>query len=329
MMKYFILRLSSILLALGLFTACARQADGGEATLPSGGQCSKLQAGDYDRTVVVDDEARDYRLHVSTVAEPGKPRPLVIVLHGGGQSGPRIQELIHMDSTADQHGFWVAYPTGTLGIGGGFTWNGGDCCGAAMKQKVDDVDFIEKMIRELTEPGCIDPRRVYATGISNGAIFAYRLGCELSDKIAAIAPVGGALMMDQCTPVRPVPAIIFHGSEDKHVKVEGGRNLMSGASRAFPPLQETIDRWLQVNSCSAERERTYQKGDSTCWSYKDCANQGDVSFCMIEGGGHTWPGGEPIRPGVLGYTTNDLSANEAMWEFFSDSHHSGSDEARQ
>jgi len=317
-MKHSIQRLSLAALALGLFTACVLPADGSEATLPSGGQCAKLTPGDYDRTLVVDGETRNYRLHVSAVAEPENPRPLVIVLHGGGQSGPRIQELIHMDRTADRHGFWVAYPDGTKGAGGGFTWNGGDCCGVAMRKKIDDVDFIEELIQELTEPGCVDPRRVYATGISNGAIFSYRLGCDLSDKIAAIAPIAGALMMNQCTPERPVPAIIFHGSEDKHVKVQGGRNLMSGARRAFPPLSETRDRWLQINGCAAESELIYKKGDSTCWSYENCADRGDVTFCMVEGGGHTWPGGEPFRPGVLGYTTDDLSANETMWEFFAD-----------
>lgn len=318
MMKHRIRLLSLTALAVGLFTACVLPADGGEANLPSAEKCSMLPPGNYDRTLVVEGETRTYRLHVSEAAEPDKPRPLVLVLHGGGQTGARIQELIGMDSTADRHGFWVAYPDGTKGAGGGFTWNGGDCCGAAMRQKIDDVEFIEALIDKLTEMGCIDPRRVYATGISNGAIFTYRLGCDLSDKIAAIAPIAGALMMDRCTPGRPVPAIIFHGSKDKHVKVEGGRNLMSGANRAFPPLAETRDRWIQINGCSEESERIYQKGDSTCWSYEKCANQGDVTFCMVEGGGHTWPGGEPFRPGVLGYTTGDLSANEVMWEFFAD-----------
>ncbi len=317
-MKHPIYVLSLAALAVGLLTACVSPADGGEATLPSGAKCLKLQPGDYDRTVVIGGETRTYRLHVSPTDTSDSPRPLVIVLHGGGQTGTRIQELIHMDRTADRHGFWVAYPDGTKGLGGGFTWNGGDCCGAAMRKKIDDVDFIEEMIQELTEPGCVDPRRVYATGISNGAIFSYRLGCELSDKIAAIAPIAGALMMDQCSPGRSVPAIIFHGSEDKHVKVEGGRNFMSGANRAFPPLPETRDRWLKINGCSAERERIYQKGDSTCWSYTGCADQGDVTFCLVKGGGHTWPGGEQFRPGVLGYTTEDLSANETMWEFFAD-----------
>jgi polyhydroxybutyrate depolymerase len=93
---------------------------------------------------------------------------------------------------------------------------------------------------------------------------------------------------------------------------------MSGARRAFPPLDETRDRWLKINECSAVTERVYKKGDSTCWSYQDCGDQGDVTFCEIEGGGHTWPGGEALRPGVLGYTTDDLSANEVMWEFFAD-----------
>lgn len=306
-------------LSLGILTGCELPSErASEASMPHGGNCSELESGNYDRTLIVDGDQRAYRLHVSSSEAGERPMPLVIVFHGGGQSGPQIQELVDMDETADRHGFWVAYPNGTPGPGGGFTWNGGDCCGAAMRNEIGDVDFVEAMIEELTGRECVDPRQIFATGISNGAIFSYRLGCELSDGIAAIAPVAGALMLDRCRPGRPVPAIIFHGSEDRHVRVEGGRTSMSGASRTFPPLRETRDRWLEINGCSSDSRLVYAEGDSSCRSYQNCSAQGDVTVCMIEGGGHTWPGGEPIRPRVLGYTTDDLSANDTMWQFFQD-----------
>lgn len=311
--------LSVAALSLCFLTVCAApDYRAPDAALAHGEKCIELKSGNYDRTVVVGGGQRSYRLHVSSMASDQPAKSLVIVFHGGGQSGPRIQELIHMDEVADRHGFWVAYPNGTPGSGGGFTWNGGDCCGAAMRENIDDVEFIEGMIDELTTTSCVNPERIFATGISNGAIFSYRLGCELSDKVAAIAPVAGALMLEQCRPGKPVPAIIFHGSEDKHVKIRGGRHLMSGARRAFPPQRETRNRWLEVNGCSSDSEVVFASGDSSCRAYQNCSASGDVTFCMIEGGGHTWPGGEPIRPGVLGYTTDDLSASETMWAFFDD-----------
>jgi len=325
----FVLALS--LSSLGALTVCALPAEEPAGDPPSAGKsCVSLAAGDHDRVLSVGGDEREYRLHVPPSGKGEARKPLVMVFHGGGQSGPRIEELIGMDSVADREGFLVAYPTGTKGLLGGHTWNGGDCCGPAMRQNVDDVGFTRRIIDTLVDEGCVDPDRVYATGISNGAIFTYRLGCELSDKIAAIAPIAGALMLKQCSPERAVPAIIFHGTADEDVKVKGGRNWQSGARRAFPPLEESIDRWLEINHCSpkARTHVSYDKGDSTCRDY-DCASEsGSVTFCSIQGGGHTWPGSEPFRPDRLGKTTQDLSANQEMWEFFEHHPMSGSSPSR-
>ncbi|HEX6201670.1 MAG TPA: PHB depolymerase family esterase [Thermoanaerobaculia bacterium] len=277
--------------------------------------CAELPAGDHDRLFHEAGEEREVRLHVPPGERPDS-LPLVLVFHGGGQSGPRVAELVDMDRVADAERFLVAYPTGTRGIAGGYTWNGGACCGAAMRRNVDDVAFVSHLVRRLVEEGCVEPRRVYATGVSNGAVFVYRLGCEISEQIAAIAPIAGAMMVDSCRPQRPVPAIVFHGTGDRDVPVEGGRNLQSGARRAFPPLDESLATLLRINGCDRDARVVYDEGDATCRAYQGCSPGGAVTFCRIHGGGHTWPGGQPFRAERLGKTSQDISASREMWEFF-------------
>ncbi|HEU4402203.1 MAG TPA: PHB depolymerase family esterase [Candidatus Polarisedimenticolia bacterium] len=309
-------RIVLLVMAVGVHTPCAQ---GGPPTKaargPAGGACG-LSPGDVDRTIQVGGMEREYRVYAPSSFDSTRRSPLLIVLHGGGGSGPGIEELSRITPVADAHGFLVALPTGTKGMARGNSWNAGDCCGTAMEKGVDDLGFISKMIDTLVDSGCVDPQRVYATGISNGAILSYRLACELSDKIAAIAPIAGALMVDPCTPKRPVPAIIFHGTADREVKVEGNFNRMSHPRREFPPLKQTIRTWLRINHCTDATHVTYSKGAATCETYEGCAEGNDVTFCRIEGGGHTWPGGKPLMPFLLGPTTQDISADEEMWKFF-------------
>src|SRR6266704_6238489 len=128
--------------------------------------CAALKTGDLSQTITVAGKVREYRLHVPQ-AGAGAPRPLVIVLHGGAGSGPNVQGFSQMDPVSDAKGFIVAYPSGPRGRVGG-TWNAGDCCGLAMEKGSSDLEFISALIDEAVKTGCVDPKRVYATGISNG-----------------------------------------------------------------------------------------------------------------------------------------------------------------
>jgi polyhydroxybutyrate depolymerase len=222
-----------------------------------------------------------------------------------------------MDSQADAADFLVAYPNGTRGLFG-YTWNGGDCCGPAMRKGSDDVAFISELIDDLVEHQRVDPNRVYVTGISNGGIMAHRIGCELSTKVAGIAPIAGALMVEDCRPAEPISVIFFHGTDDEAVQVSGNYNKKSQPRRAFPPLETAIDTWLKLNHCPDTSEITYRKGEVQCRTYGPCAEGTEVKVCMIKGGGHTWPGGKAIMERQLGHTTSDISADEAMWNFFKD-----------
>src|SRR5262249_11253544 len=143
------------------------------------------------------------------------PVAVVLNLHGGMGRAESQRRQSGMNRVSDQHGFLVVYPDGT-GIGPLLTYNAGACCGYAEKTRVNDVGFINALIDDLERQYQVDPRRIYATGFSNGAMMSYRLGCELSERIAAIAPVSGDLGVDGPVPKRPVPIIHFHGLKDEN-----------------------------------------------------------------------------------------------------------------
>src|SRR5208282_2572641 len=178
----------------------------------------ELKPGDHVLALTVGQQGRTYLLHLPPVYDGKRLLPLVIVLHGGGGNAPGAVRMTGFSEKADKGGFVVVYPNGSGRLKTRLlTWNSGNCCGYALDNNVDDVGFIRALIDELVKTRSIDPKRVYATGMSNGGMMTYRLGCELSDKIAAIAPVAGALSVENCQPTNPVSVIIFHGTADEHV----------------------------------------------------------------------------------------------------------------
>lgn len=313
-MKRQILFFTTLLVAIGMTRACATE---GLEVNPQPAD-RQLGPGQHDLVLETAGDEREYRLYVPSRLVDSERVPLMIVLHGGGGWGKQIESMSRMDSQADAAGFLVAYPNGTKGIIG-YTWNGGDCCGVAMRQETDDIAFISALIDELVENQRVDPNRVYVTGISNGGIMAYRVGCELSTKVAGIAPIAGALMVEECQPDEPIDVIAFHGTDDKGLPAAGGKNPGHGARNdVFPSLAQSIQGMVKANRCPAEGKESYRKGEVTCTTYGPCAEGTEVAVCVISGGGHTWPGGKPIMKRRLGHTTSDISANEAMWNFFKD-----------
>jgi polyhydroxybutyrate depolymerase len=217
-----------------------------------------------------------------------------------------------MPRLAEEAGFILAAPRGS-GNEEVLGWNAGECCGQAASGNVDDVAFTSDMIDRISAEYCVDPSRIYATGLSNGAFMSYRLACELSGRIAAIGPVAWVTVVDPCLPSRPVPIISFNGTADLLVWYHGG---------IYENVPRTIARWSRRNGCSREKETVYEKGNVTCETYRECKGGATVELCTIYGGGHTWPGGMDISllatPTFVlgGDTTRDINASRAMWEFF-------------
>jgi polyhydroxybutyrate depolymerase len=260
-----------------------------------------LGPGDYDLTITSGGRERTAHVHVPASYDPKKPTPVLLNFHGR-LSNPSQQELVSKTTPkADAAGFVVVYPAGV-----GQTWNAGLCCGEAQSENVDDVGFTRALLDELGAKLCVDGKRVFATGLSNGGFMSNRLACELSDRIAAIGPVAGQLMMTTCTPKRAVPVMYFHGDADTIVAYDGKYGM--------PSAEESAKAWATRNACDATPKQTYAKGDTTCMTYSGCKDSADVTLCTISGGGHTWPGGTPI-PG-LGKTSTDIDATSEMWTFF-------------
>lgn len=278
-----------------------------------------LGPGDHDRSLKVGETARTYLVHVPPRYDPKKPTPVVLTLHGAGTNGKITVSFTGMSKKADQAGFVAVYPNGTGLAGLLLTWNAG---GVRAKQdaQADDVAVIGKVLDDLATVINVDPKRVYATGMSNGGMMCYRLAAELSDRIAAIAPVAGTMAIDQYAPNRPVPVMHFHGAADKIVPF-GGPNGRPPKFLGFKSVEETIKVCVKANGCPEVPEILKlpdNAGDGTSVTKKTWApgkDGSEVVLFVIEGGGHTWPGQQP-PVGFIGKSTKNISANDLIWEFF-------------
>jgi polyhydroxybutyrate depolymerase len=271
------------------------------------------------RSLTIGRSKRTYHVHVPKDHNPTTPTPLVLALHGATMNGPMMAWFSGLNQKADDAGFFVVYPNGT-GALSSYTWNGGDCCGSAMRNNVDDVGFIKALLDDLAGEFRVDDRQVFATGMSNGAIMVYRLACELSDRIAAIAPVAGTMATKTCEPTRPVPVIHFHGTMDEFVPFNGGVGPKSPSGTNFRSVDHSIRTWVEVNGCDPKpiTDVLSNGGDelrvtrTTYGAGKDCS---EVVLVAIEGGGHTWPGLKSAAA-ILGRSALNVSANDLMWAFF-------------
>ena len=272
-----------------------------------------------ERTMTHDGRQRAYLVHDFG---RGEPSPVVIVLHGGGGNADNAVRMTGFDGLAQREGLIAVYPNGTAGRDRGtlLTWNAGHCCAAAMANRVDDVGFIGAIIDALVASGRADASRVYVTGMSNGGMMSHRLGRELSARIAAIAPVVGAVFGDEPPPHAPVPAFIVVGAEDRTVPPAGGslqlRALLgrrSAADRDVAPATAQATYWARHNGCG-EPTRTERKVSSML-EWTTCSSRAAVVFHSVAGNGHAWPGGEPGRAGAA-QPTRAFDATEEIWTFF-------------
>jgi len=279
-------------------------------------QEDELKAGDHVLSLNVGDRERTYLLHLPLAYDGKHSLPLVIVLHGGGGNAPGAVRMTGFSEKADKEGFVVVYPNGSGRLKNRLlTWNSGNCCEYALDNNVDDVGFIRALIDELEKTRAIDPRRVYITGMSNGGMMTYRLACELSDKIAAAAPVAGALNLDNCQPTHPVSMIIFHGTADENVLYGGGEppKRVDTHRRIDKSVSYAVTFWVKHNGCSETPQRE-ETGSIRREIYRGGKEGTEVVLYTIKGGGHAWPGGEAFLLGAE--PTREISATDVIWEFF-------------
>ncbi|MFT3893774.1 MAG: PHB depolymerase family esterase [Anaerolineales bacterium] len=267
-------------------------------------------------TLTFDGMGRTYILHVPTSYDGSQAVPLVLDFHGGGGNANTQMRTSDFSTLADEKGFIVAYPNGTGRHEDKLlTWNGGTCCAYAVEHQIDDVGFIRAVVSEISSQYKIDPKRIYATGLSNGAIFSYRLACDASDIFAAVAPVAGTLNYIRCAPSQPVSIIHFHGTEDSHVGYYGGSGPNSLVDVPFKSVKDSIDFWLNADQCDVTPQ-TDVFSDIQHDMYLNCENGTAIELYTIIGGKHAWPGSD--GPAWTGgdQPTQTISATKLIWDFF-------------
>ena len=273
-----------------------------------------LGAGSHDENVTSGGLARVAHMHVPAGYDPTAGTMLVLAYHGFFETGALQEVQSRMDPSSDAHGYIVGYPDGIAD-----SWNAGQCCGDAWTNSVDDVQFTRDLLAALENDYCIDPKRVFAAGFSNGGFFAHRLGCEMSDVFGAIAPVAGVLGVDPstCTPKRPIPVLDFHGTADPIVPYDGGTPLIPidiAGTLDFRSVSDTLNFWINSNGCLGYPMTIFTNGDATCTQWNLCKGGADVVHCAIDQGGHQWPGGVALP--VVGKCSTDISATDTMYDFF-------------
>ncbi|MGW4245123.1 extracellular catalytic domain type 1 short-chain-length polyhydroxyalkanoate depolymerase [Nocardia sp. NPDC004722] len=302
--------LSTALMAAGCGHPLARAAEDPTVTLDYGGM------------------HRQYLIHYPA-NRPGGPMPAVLVFHGGGGTAQNTAGAFGFDKLADQDGFIAVYPDGYEK-----SWNDGrgDDTNASAAH-IDDVGFVAAVIDRIIAEDKVDPTRVYATGISNGGMFTEDLGCRLSGKLAAIAPVAGPLpQADQsaCTPSHPMPVLEIHGTSDPIVPYDGGVvRVTSGhhgpGSSPVLSVDATQQFWRQQNGCDAATTTPLPQqtddGTTVTLTSSDCSGGAQVQLYSIAGGGHTWPDGPQYLPQALvGKVSHQFDATDVIWQFMSRFH---------
>ena len=262
-------------------------------------------------------EARTFRTYIPA-GLPGKAvAPLLFVLHGSAGSGEDMIAITQhgFERIADKEKFVVVYPDALER-----RWNEQD--GTA-----DDAGFLLAIVDKLAAESLIDKNRIFIAGISNGGMMAQRLACEHANRIAGIATVAGTLpekLAKVCKPARPVPVLLIHGTADPIVPWNGGP--VAGFAEFGVVLSglDTVAVWKDNNHCrdaavtTTSADRDPQDGTRIRMErFANCAAGSSVSVLIVEGGGHTWPGGFQYLPErFIGRTTREIDANQVIWDFF-------------
>jgi polyhydroxybutyrate depolymerase len=218
-------------------------------------------AGDFSRSLSHDGLERSYLLHIPVRSDVEKAIPMVVVLHGAtGDAQAMVDwEAINLNEKADRMNFVVVYPDGTGDVENrSLYWNAAHCCGTAHSQGIDDIGFLRTLIETLTKDLNLDSRQIFVTGFSNGGMMSYQIAAELSDLVAAVAPVSGTIGGKSSSdgdktiipdPVVPVPIIIFHGALDMEVPYNGG-HISAAHGRVDMSVLESAFFWILHNKCT-------------------------------------------------------------------------------
>jgi polyhydroxybutyrate depolymerase len=316
-------------------------------------QNKNAQAQDAQEKIDVADVSRNYTVHLPKGYDQQQHYPVVILLHGRNQNADNMARLTHFNQLADKDGIIAVYPNATRGQwnigvrpeqpllsprrgsgrrggwgGGGGGYPGGGQSGGPDSEEsrnrpepADDVAFLNQMLDALALKYSVDAHRIYATGLGDGGFMALRAGCNMADRVAAIAPVGAAMPKTMiCLPSRAVPALFIHGTDDPIVPDSGG-NYKPGQFHVLS-AEESVKTWSRFDHCAEKPAQDklppLQKGgkETKTFTYSGCQENAQVVLYSVKGGGNTWPGGEQyMSEKEIGKTSDAFNANDAIWNF--------------
>jgi len=302
-----------------------------------------LRAQDAQERVTVNDVARTYVVHLPKGYDEQQHYPVVILLHGVNQDAEEMARLTHFNDQADKDSIIAVYPNALRG-----RWNIGVAEPRMYRgpyrrpgvwgpgyppppprprreegpaRPATDVQFLSQMLDKLASKYSVDTRRIYATGVGGGGFMAMRVGCNMADRIAAIAPVAASMPKTMnCIPSRPVAMLLMNGTDDPILPYGGGR-YKAGLFQVLS-AEDTAKEWARQNRCAEKPAQTklpaLQKGakDTKVYIYDGCEEGSQVALYSVKDGGHTWPGGEQyMTEKEVGKTSVALNANETIWSF--------------
>jgi polyhydroxybutyrate depolymerase len=277
---------------------------------------SEFQFGLTKHQLLVGDLQREFLAYVP--ANWQRSGPLVLVLHGAGSCAEAMVDFCGLNATADKCGFAVLYPNGSGRVPQARSWNAGAANVWAARNNIDDVRFIHALLDHAADQLSVDERRVYVTGMSNGGLLCFLLGCEMPERLAAIAPVAVSLIDLNRRPTLPMPLVHLHGTADDFVRYEGGLGRKSLTNTSFVPVEDAIRFWAMANRCrelvTTDLPPLMEDGTRVT-RHQHLGGDASVVLYQIHGAGHTWPG-QPCGYAFLGPVTQNLSANETIWHFF-------------
>jgi len=287
-----------------------------------------MHPGDHKFDLTHNGFTRHYIVHVPPGYDGEIPLPVVIMLHGGGGKARGAMQETGWSAKADKENFLVVYPEGLPrdpARRASFAtnpqrWDEGarrSIVPAAQKH-IDDSGFIHALLDDLGTRLRVDPRRIYATGFSNGASMTFRAGRELATRLAAIAPVAGSDWLDDPVLARPVSLLYITGTQDPLNPIDGGE-IKFGDTPAGrkPPVQASIDKWVQLLGCTAEPKVIYDRDGVRGIAYTAGKENAEVVVYTVAGMGHFWPGGMSHLPErIIGKPSDAIDATDVIWEFF-------------
>lgn len=305
----------------GVVIASRQKARAATRSLPPAHQELTIRSGGLDRHCLI---------HLPPAYDNTKPLPLVMVLHGMGGTGAGAVREMGWSAEADLENFIVAYPDASRPDAtlppslknNPQAWNDGSGRFHAGEHNIDDVAFIRALLERLTADYRVDRRRIFVTGFSNGASMAFRIGAELSDRVAAIAPVAGACWTETVKPIRGVSVFYITGTSDPLNPLDGGFPKMAfgggdKGGRPKPAVLETIGKWAKALDCPESPAKDETTHGVRTRRYGPGRNGAEIAFITVEGLGHIWAGGVNLLPEfMVGKPTDKIKATDVIWDFF-------------